>query len=140
MGTTGGSLGTIHARGPELVMDRVVELVLSHRGEHSPDRALRQLAGAVDMIVYIEMIDESAIGGHKHRFVSHILEVGGIADGGIKTTTVFGPDETGRAVPLHLPERHLARMRRVGYDPEPLNRFRGVGAWARPLRTLVGSS
>ena len=140
MGTTGGSLCTIHARGPELVMDRVVELALAHRSENSVERAYRQVAGAIDLIVYVELVDETAIGGAKHRFVSHVVEVGGIADGMIKTTTVFGPDASGRAVPLHLPERHLARMRRSGYNPEPLNRYRGVGAWPRPLTTLVGSS
>jgi Flp pilus assembly CpaF family ATPase len=138
MGTTGGSLCTIHARGPELVFDRVVELALAHRNENSVERALRQVAGAIDLIVYVELIDETAIGGRKHRFVSHVLEVGGIVDGGVKTTTVFGPGPDGRAVPLHLPERHLARLRRAGYQPDPLNQYRGVGAWPRPLSTVVG--
>ncbi|GGJ89788.1 ATP/GTP-binding protein [Pilimelia anulata] len=142
MGTTGGSLATIHSRGPQMVMDRVVELVLAHRGEHSVQRAFRQVAGAVDLIVYVEMIDETAIGGRKHRFVSHVLEVDGLfPDGdGVRTTTVFGPadGQSGRAVPQHLPERHVNRLRRVGYDPGVLNQYRGVGRWPRRLDTIVG--
>ena len=138
MGTTGGSLCTIHARGPELVFDRIVELALAHRNENSVERALRQVAGAIDLIVYVELVDETAIGGRKHRYVSHVLEVGGVVDGTVKTTTVFGPGPDGRAVPLHLPERHLARLRRVGYHADPLNQYRGVGVWPRPLSTLVG--
>ncbi|GGK36823.1 ATP/GTP-binding protein [Pilimelia terevasa] len=141
MGTTGGSLATIHARGPQLVMDRVVELVLAHRGEHSVQRAFRQVAGAIDLIVYVELIDETAIGGRKHRFVSHVLEVDGLyPDGeGVRTTTVFGPADglSGRAVPQHLPERHFTRLQRVGYDPHLLNHHRGVGRWPRRLDTIV---
>ena len=118
-------------------------LVLAHRGEHSVQRAWRQVAGAIDLIVYVEMIDETAIGGRKHRFVSHVLEVDGLQPdgGGVRTTTVFGPADggaSGRAVPLHLPERHLVRLQRVGYDPTALNRFRSVGRWPRPLDTVIG--
>nr|WP_229789634.1 ATPase, T2SS/T4P/T4SS family [Pilimelia terevasa] len=143
MGTTGGSLGTIHARGPQMVMDRLVELVLSHSGEHSVQRAFRQVAGSVDLIVYVSMVDETSIGGRKHRFVSHVLEVDGLfPDGdGVRTTTVFGPADAagaGRAVPQQLPERHLARLRRAGYDPQPLIAHRQVGRWPRPLNTIVG--
>jgi pilus assembly protein CpaF len=141
-GTTGGSLATVHARGPEMVMDRLVELVLDRRGETSPQRAFRQVANAIDLIVYVEMIDETAIGGVKHRFVSHVLEIDGLHPDGqaVRTTTVFGPpagQPSGRAVPLHLPERHLARLLRTGYDPQRLHSQRGLGAWPWPLETII---
>lgn len=137
MSTTGGSFCTIHARHVDLVFDRVVELALAHRNENSVERAYRQVSGAIDYIVYVQLADESKIGGAKHRFVSHVLELNGVVDGQVKYTTVFGPDASGRAVPQHLPERHREDLLQVGYDLGDLNRNVGKGQWPRPLNRLA---
>ncbi|MFB9178154.1 ATPase, T2SS/T4P/T4SS family [Dactylosporangium sucinum] len=137
MGTTNGSLCTIHAREPGLVFDRVVELALSHRQEHSDRRAHLQVANALDLVVYVTMVDESAIGGRRHRFVSHVVEVGGLTEAGRpRTTHVFGPGPDGRAVPLHQPDRLKRQLLLAGYDPIVLITPRGRGAWPRPLPRL----
>ncbi|MFY1633673.1 ATPase, T2SS/T4P/T4SS family [Solwaraspora sp. WMMB335] len=141
MGTTNGSLCTIHAREPGLVFDRVVELALSHRDERSDRRAYLQVANALDLVVYVSLVDESAIGGRKHRFVSHVIEVGGLVeDGRPRTTQVFGPGLDGRAVPMHQPDRLKQHFRLVGYDSTVLTAYRSRGTWPRPLPRLGGPS
>ncbi|GGM67065.1 ATP/GTP-binding protein [Micromonospora sonchi] len=138
MGTTNGSLCTIHAREPGLVFDRVVELALSHRDERSDRRAYLQVANALDLVVYVTLLDESAIGGRKHRFVSHVIEVGGLVeDGRPRTTQLFGPGPDGRAVPMHQPDRLKQQLLLAGYDPTVLTAHRGRGAWPRPLPRLA---
>lgn len=140
MGTTNGSLCTIHAREPGLVFDRIVELALSHRDERSDRRAYLQVANALDLVVYVTLVDETALGGRKHRFVSHVVEIGGLVeDGRPRTTQIFGPGPDGRAVPLHHPDRLKQQLLLVGYDPSVLSAHRGRGAWPRPLARLWAS-
>lgn len=138
MGTTNGSLCTIHAREPHLVFDRIVELALSHRDERSDRRAYLQVANALDLIVYVTLVDESALGGRRHRFVSHVLEVGGLTESGRpQTTQIFGPGLDGRAVPLHQPDRLRHPLVLAGYDPTVLAAHRARGCWPRPLPRLA---
>ena len=72
--------------------ERIVELALAHGREMTVDQARRMAGNALDLIVYVTVEDETAIGGRKHRFVSHVEEVIGVGEGNrITTTTVFGP-------------------------------------------------
>lgn len=142
MATSRGSMCTIHARQPRAVMDRIVELALSYGREMTADLARRMAAGAIDLIVYITVVDETAIGGRVHRYVSDIIEVGGMSGDQIVTTHVFGPGPDGRAVPRNLPNQR-DQLLRAGYDHRP---FVGClqcgdgnrGAWTSPLTTIVG--
>lgn len=143
MATSRGSLCTIHARHPRAVMDRIVELALSHGREMTADLARRMAAGAIDLIVYITIEDETAIGGTVHRYISDIVEIGGMAGDQLVTTTVFGPGPDGRAVPRHLPERLRDPLLRAGYDPRVLSDYiqagdANRGAWTTPLSTILG--
>lgn len=141
MTTSRGSMCTIHARTPAGVSERIIELALSHGREMTVDQARRMAGNALDLIVYVTVEDETAIGGRKHRFVSHIEEVIGVGDSSrITTTTVFGPGPDGRAVPRHLPERVRDQLSRVGYDARLLSRYieAGAGAWRRPRHTQLG--
>ncbi|MEV4665681.1 ATPase, T2SS/T4P/T4SS family [Micromonospora echinofusca] len=142
MATSKGSLCTIHARHPRAVMDRVIELALQHGPEMTAELARRMAAGAIDLIVYVSVEDETKLGGRKHRFVSEILEVGGMSGDQLVTTQVFGPGPDGRGVPRHLPERLLAPLRRVGYDPRQLTGYiqqgeHNHGAWTTRLDTVT---
>jgi hypothetical protein len=104
------------------------------------DQARRMAGNALDLIVYVTVEDETAIGGRKHRFVSHVEEVVGVGDANrITTTTVFGPGPDGRAIPRHLPERVRGQLLRVGYDARLLSRFieAGAGAWRRPRHSRL---
>ena len=140
MTTSRGSMCTIHARTPAGVSDRIIELALSHGREMTVDQARRMAGNALDLIVYVTIEDETAIGGRKHRFVSHVEEIIGVGDSRITTTTVFGPGPDGRAVPRHLPERVRDQLLRVGYDARLLSRYieAGVGAWRRPRHSQLG--
>lgn len=138
-GTTHGSMCTIHARGFQSVFDRMVDLAMQKTGEASPERVLRQVAGVVDLVVYVDYLNQSRIDGGEHRYVSHVIEVNGIADGGkgVRTTTVFGPGTDGRAVPLHNPERFMPSLQDAGWNPHQFHSTKGVGAWPYPLDLVI---
>lgn len=135
----GGNLCTLHASEPGVVFDRIAELYLLAQGNMSERLAYRQAANGLHFIVFIDgSIDETKIGGHRHRFVSHVLEVTGIGEGGRPDTNeIFGPapewDEP-RAVPKMHPRRIL-ELRRVGFDPELLNH--PYGTWGSPLPLMI---
>jgi pilus assembly protein CpaF len=134
-----GSMCTIHARSPSAVPERIIELALSHGKDMSVELARRMAGNALDLIVYVTVLDETPIGGRKHRFVSHIEEVDGVSGDRISTTTVFGPGPDGRGAPQHLPGRIREQLLRVGYDARSLSGWihAGRGAWKRPLHSLV---
>ncbi|SCL38022.1 Pilus assembly protein, ATPase of CpaF family [Micromonospora pallida] len=141
MTTSRGSMCTIHARTPAGVTERIIELALSHGREMTVDQARRMAGNALDLIVYVTVEDETAIGGRKHRFVSHVEEVIGAGEGNrITTTEIFGPGPDGRAVPKHLPERVRQQLLRIGYDARVLSPYieAGTGAWRRPRHTRLG--
>lgn len=136
-----GAMCTIHARQAREVMDSIVQLACSYGNDMGPDQALRMAAQGIDLIVYTSVIDERGIGGDEHRFVSHVIEVGGMREGRVVTTTVFGPGADGRAVPRHLPERIRDDLLDVGYDPRELIAYIEAGAanrgsWAAQLHTM----
>lgn len=133
-----GAMCTIHARQAREVMDSIVQLACSYGNDMGPEQALRMAAQGIDLIVYVAVVDERAIGGAEHRFVSHVVEVGGMRDNRVVTTTVFGPGPDGRAVPKHLPERIREDLMDVGYDPRELTAYieagpHNRGAWTRDL-------
>ncbi|MYS85410.1 CpaF family protein [Embleya scabrispora] len=131
----GGSMCTLHVREPHMIFDRIAELCLEY-GQHMSDRlAYRLAANAVDYLVFVRMIDESGIGGRRHRFVSHVLQMAGMGENGRPATnTVFGPrGEDPRAVPLTAPT-DAAALRRAGFDPLWLN---AAPQWA-PMHLVGG--
>jgi len=131
MSTGDGSLCTLHARTAQHAIDRIVTLCLSAGVSMTEAFAYRLLAGSIDLVVHLTLIDESATGGPKHRFVSHVVEINGLGEGyRPATTAVFGPGPDGRAVPLHRPEC-LDDLVRAGFDPTFLD-HRG-GTWNTDL-------
>ena len=134
MSTGDGSLCTIHARTAHHALDRIVTLCLSAGIGMTDVFAYRLVAGSVDLLVHINLLDESAIGGRRHRFVSEVLEINGMGEWGRPAcTTVFAPGSDGRAVPTHAPAC-LAELVRVGFDPAFLDAR--LGTWAAPLITV----
>lgn len=127
-----GSMCTIHTRSAAAVMDRIVELALSHGRGMSAELAQRMAAGSLDLIVYLTLRDERARGGGKLRYVSNIVEVhDSFESGHVVTTEVFGPGPDGRAVPRHLPERLREPLQLAGYDARVLVPYIEArrGAW-----------
>ncbi|NMR19226.1 CpaF family protein [Cellulomonas fimi] len=138
MSTGDGSLCTIHARTAQHAIDRIVTLCLSAGVSMTDTFAYRLLAGSVDFFVHLTLLDESAAGGRKHRFVSQVVEITGLGEGARPATTaVFGPGPDGRAVPLHRPGC-LPDLVRAGFDPTFLEQR--AGTWTTPLDTIGGAS
>lgn len=126
MSTGDGSLCTLHARTAQHAIDRIVTLCLSAGVSMTEAFAYRLLAGSIDLLVHLTLLDRSATGGPKHRFVSQVVEISGLGEGlRPATTTVFGPGPDGRAVPLHRPAR-LDDLVRAGFDPAFLNHTAGT--------------
>ncbi len=141
MTTSRGSMCTIHARTAASVTDRIIQLALSYGPSMTPDLAQRTAANGLDLIVYVNLADETGIGGRKHRFVASIEEVIGTAPGGrIAHTTVFGPGLDGRGAPRHLPERIRDDLARIGYDVRQLGPWidAGHGAWRTRFDSVRG--
>ncbi|WP_435837042.1 CpaF family protein [Streptomyces asoensis] len=135
---SGGNLCTIHARRPDIIFDRIAELYALAQGNLSEQLAYRQTANGLDFIVYVDMTDETQIGGRRHRYVSHVLELTGIGESGRPTTNeVFSPGlDFGelRAVPRMDPGC-VDDLRRVGFDSALLQQC--YGAWQAPLPLKV---
>jgi pilus assembly protein CpaF len=136
----GGSMCTLHARTARSAIDRIVTLCLEAGIGMSETLAYRLVAEAVDIIVYIDLVDETGIGGAKHRFVSEVLEVTGIGEGQRPAVQrVFGPRESGgrrepRAVP-DTPPLCIRDLERAGFDRRLLQY--PFGTWTAPLRTVM---
>jgi pilus assembly protein CpaF len=131
MSTGDGSLCTPHSRSAQHAVDRIVTLCLSAGVSMTDTFAYRLLAGSVDLFVHIELLDETATGGRRHRFVSQVVEIAGLGETNRPaTTTVFGPGPDGRAVPVHRPGC-LPELVRAGFDPNLLDHRNGT--WALPL-------
>ncbi|PKV82710.1 CpaF family protein [Streptomyces sp. TLI_146] len=137
---SGGNLCTIHARRPDGVFDRIAELYALAQGALSEQLAYRQTANGLDFVVFIDMTDETQIGGRRHRYVSHVLEVTGIGESGRPATNeVFSPGrEWGelRAVPRMAPAC-IDDLCRAGFDSALLQQ--PYGAWAQPLPLMMGA-
>lgn len=126
MSTGDGSLCTIHSRTAAHALDRLVTLCLSADIGMTDMFAYRLVAGSVDLVVHVTLLDETHLGGRRHRFVSDVLEINGIGESGRPTTTaVFAPGPDGRAVPTHAPAC-LPELVRVGFDPAFLDHRRGT--------------
>ena len=104
MTTSRGSMCTIHARTPGRGQRVDHRAGLSYGREMTVDQARRMAGNALDLIVYLTVEDETAIGGRKHRFVSHVEEVIGVGDGQPDHHhQVFGPGPDGGPYPGTCP-------------------------------------
>ena len=126
MSTGDGSLCTLHARTAGHAIDRLVTLCMNAGIGISDAFAYRLVAQAVDLVVHITLLDETAIGGGRHRYVSQVLELNGIGEANRPAlTTVFAPGPDGRAVPAHHPAC-LDDLVRAGFDAGLLDHARGL--------------
>ncbi|MHA4818799.1 CpaF family protein [Streptomyces aculeolatus] len=89
-----GSMCTIHVRRTGNIAGGVLGRLMQLCTEAglSEAAAWRLIAASVDVVVYIELVDETSLGGRKHRFVSHVFEVNDVGEGGRPDiTTVLKP-------------------------------------------------
>lgn len=136
MQTMRGSMATVHARRADGVFNRLAELLMRYGAADTLTGAWLSIVNALDYVVFVDMVDETAIGGRRHRFVSHVIEIDGLGEGARPATqTIFGPGDDGRARPRVHPQRTRADLARAGFDLALLNH--PDGAWAHPLPTLL---
>lgn len=133
-----GGMCTLHARSAQAVLTRIAQLAQLSDPPLPAEAAWRFAADAVDLIVHVDRDTPAAVGdagrtgrvGRGGRFVSAVVEVGPVGDGGMPdTTTVFASDEggehgrVGRAVPAYTPSARLRnRLARAGFPihrPDP---------------------
>lgn len=131
-----GSMCTLHVRRPHAIISRLVQLC-TEAGMQT-EAANHLIASAIDVVVYLTYLDETAIGGRKHRFVSHIYEVHDVVgEGGRPTTSeIFAPhgDEP-RAVYRNMPS-FIDVLERTGtFDRRWLTQ-NPEGAWGPPLQVV----
>jgi pilus assembly protein CpaF len=126
-----GGMCTLHARSAPAVLTRIAQLAQLSEPPLSVDAVWRFTADAVDLIVHLDRdTTRGRVGRGADRFVSGVLEVGAVGDGGLPdTTTVFAPAAPdGPAVPAHTPSTGLAhRLARAGF---PLRQHGTLGAAA----------
>ncbi|THA53169.1 CpaF family protein [Streptomyces sp. A1136] len=131
-----GSMCTLHVRRPHAIISRLVQLC-TEAGMQT-EAANHLIASAIDVVVYLTYLDETAIGGRKHRFVSHIYEVHDVVgEGGRPTTSeLFAPhgDEP-RAVYRNMPS-FIDVLERTGtFDRRWLTQ-NPEGAWGPALELV----
>ena len=137
MNTMRGSMCTVHARHADSVLNRLAELLMRYGAADTLTGAWLTVVNALDYIVYVDLVNETAIGGGRHRFVSHVVEIDGLGDGAKPATqTIFGPGVDGRARPRVHPQRTRADLLRTGFDLAWLNVTDGL--WQQPPHTLTG--
>ncbi|MEV6581460.1 CpaF/VirB11 family protein [Streptomyces sp. NPDC051582] len=144
----GGSMATLHARSPQLSIERLATLCLEAGIGMTEALAYRLIAQAVDFVVYVRLVDESELvapsgkPGRKHRFVSHVMEVTGIGEGGRPSyQMVFAPrEQDGRREPRAVPHGNISQtcledLVRAGFDRRVLQN--PWGSWGAPLETVM---
>ncbi|WP_138967875.1 ATPase, T2SS/T4P/T4SS family [Streptomyces sp. YIM 121038] len=128
-----GSMCTLHAAYPSLVLPRLVTLC---RGMHRDD--VHELVGtAINFVVYLKQINQTRQGGRRHRFVHQVVEVQPGEHGRPALQEIFGPAGSDpRAVPKLVPSCIGELEEQAGFD----RRWLAVpqyGAWPAPLDLIV---
>lgn len=130
-----GSMATIHAHTPDVVISRLAFYVAKSNTKLPEYAVWSLIADTIDFVVHIDLVRNVAGSnsmGTPQRRITSIVELGGRgADGGVRSTEVWGLDSAGDLAQLMpLEQRHLRRLRMAGVDDQlfvPEERF--VGGW-----------
>jgi Flp pilus assembly CpaF family ATPase len=115
-----GSLSTTHAHSARAAIERLVTCAME-AGKHVTEMfAYRQIAEHIDLIVQIEMRDDSYTGGKRLRFVNEIIAIEPGEHGMPAITDVFRPGPDGHAVP-GTPPIWLRDLEHAGFNPRLLD-------------------
>ncbi|MDK0524815.1 CpaF/VirB11 family protein [Streptomyces sp. ML-6] len=131
-----GSMCTLHVRRPHAIISRLVQLC-TEAGMQT-EAAHHLIAASIDVVVYLTYLDETAIGGKRHRFVSSIYEVHDtVGEGGRPVTTELFAPQGGelRAVYKSMPT-FIGDLERTGLFSRQWLTENPYGAWLGPLQTV----
>jgi len=126
-----GSMCTIHANSSEGVFRRICAYAVQSAERLPAEATVLLIAGAVDLVIFIDQVDERHVGGGLRRFVGSVREVLGAEGTGVVSREVFRPASGAdrRAVPGEAPEC-LDDLKRVGYDARLFRKLKGY--WDSP--------
>ncbi|MGW7048535.1 CpaF family protein [Streptomyces avermitilis] len=131
-----GSMCTMHVRRPHAIVSRLVQLCTE--AGMATEAAHHLIASAIDVVVYLTYLDETGVGGRKHRFVSHIYEIHDVVgEAGRPTTTeLFAPTGSEpRAVYQNMPS-FIAELERTGTFDRKWLTENPHAWWGPPLQTM----
>lgn len=129
-----GSLATIHAHQPDIVLSRLAYYV-AKSDTALPEYAVWNLISqTVDFVVHVDLVRNTGAAGAPVRRVTSIIEVGGLGDGGgVATTEVFALDDTGELVQVApLSPAHRRRLQLAGLSAD-------VAPGSHPVRHRRGA-
>lgn len=133
-----GCMATLHATSALNAVDRMKTLITGASPTNSPQFAAELLSQNLDLIVYIDVIDERDLGGRRHRHVSEVLSLSPNSDSEtdpVEREHLWKPGPDGRAVPTGRRPSWIHDLVRHGFDLAHLE----VGAeqWGAPLPLKV---
>ncbi len=110
-----GSMATIHANTVDSVLSRLAFYVAKSNTKLPEYAVWSLISETIDFVVHIDLVRNRGRVAPR-RQVTSILEIGGRGpDGGVRSTEVWGTDETGRLVQrAPLEQRHVRRLRLSG--------------------------
>lgn len=132
-----GSMCTLHAAYPRLVLPRLVQLCQS--AGKDVDSTHQLVANAVNFVVFIRQTDQTQIGGRRHRYVSDVLQVTPGEGGQPAFSRIFAPAGDGdpRGVPKDLPTGEVMQeLADTGFDKRWLTEEQ-YGRWPKPMELVV---
>ncbi len=131
-----GSMCTLHAAYPRLVLPRLVQLC--QPAGMDVDSVHQLVSNAINFVVFIRQTDQTPIGGRRHRYVSHILQVSPGEGGKPAFSEVFAPagDGDSRGVPKLPPSGEVAQeLADVGFERAWLTEPQ-YGRWPKPMELI----
>ncbi|MFI9358638.1 CpaF family protein [Streptomyces lydicus] len=131
-----GSMCTLHAAYPRLVLPRLVQLCQS--AGKDVDSTHQLVANAVNFVIFIRQTDQTQIGGRRHRYVSDVLQVTPGEGGQPAFSRIFAPAGDGdpRGVPKDLPTGEVMQeLANTGFDKRWLTEEQ-YGRWPRPMELV----
>lgn len=110
-----GSMATIHAHTVESVLSRLAFYVAKSQTKLPEYAVWSLISETIDFVIHIDLVRNNRDEAPRRR-VTSILEFGGRgADGGVRSTEVWGLDSIGRLVQkAPLEDRHTRRLRLSG--------------------------
>lgn len=113
-----GTMFTIHSRDPETIPIRLASRIAEGR-VYSIDEALRQIGLLLQLIVYVEVVDEREFGGQRYRRITQIAYCTPGEQGRPSVTPIFTTDEHGNQETFNPPPELLRKLRRYTRDSLP---------------------
>lgn len=113
-----GTMFTTHAPNPETVPIRLASRIAEGR-VYSIDEAMRQIGLLLQLIVYVDVIDERGNGGERYRRITQVSYCSPGEDGRPAIDPIFTTDELGDPVSFNPPPELVKKLRRYYRDSLP---------------------